>query len=114
MPQLNDFSERLQQRLRKLGTNTPSCVCCGERYPMCLELHHVAGRKHHDDVSIVCRNCHRKLSDAQHDLPPEWLDESISEPARVGYYLLGLAEMLALTIETLRRFAHRLLEGDSR
>lgn len=112
MPRLKDYNDRLQQRIRKLGTSNPICVCCGERHPMCLELHHIAGEKHHDDVSIVCRNCHRKLSDAQRDLPSAWLNESKDDSTHIGFYLLGLAELLALLIETLRRFAHRLLEGD--
>src|ERR1700693_545858 len=58
-----DEEDRKQQRLRRLGTQNPRCVVCGESDPAVLDLHHIAGRKHSDDVSIVCANHHRKLSD---------------------------------------------------
>jgi hypothetical protein len=59
---------RRQNALDRLGTNKPCCVVCGETDPHCLELHHLFGRKNDPDtLVIVCRNCHRKLSDAQKD-----------------------------------------------
>jgi len=66
-----DAEDRRQQQLRRLGTQNPICVGCGELDPAVLELHHIAGRKHSEDLSIVCANCHRKLSDKQRDhVPP--------------------------------------------
>jgi hypothetical protein len=37
----------------------------------CLEVHHIAGRDFDNDATaILCRNCHRKLSDDLKDHPP--------------------------------------------
>ncbi len=68
-----DFEDRLERRYRKLDTRNPACVCCGHNDPFALELHHIAGCKHHDDLAIVCRNCHRRLSDNQLDHPEDTL-----------------------------------------
>src|SRR5690606_18555480 len=66
-PILTDADRRLERVYRRLGTRTPACTCCSESYPHALERHHIAGRAFHDDEAIVCRNCHRKLSDPQID-----------------------------------------------
>src|SRR5277367_408720 len=64
-----DQEDRLEMRYRHLHTRQPICVACGESDPFCLELHHIAGRKHHEHVSTMCRNCHCKLTNQQHDHP---------------------------------------------
>lgn len=108
-----DQDHRLEQQYRRLGTRNPVCVICGERNPFCLELHHIAGQKHHKDVSIVCRNCHRKLTNEQQDHTARDQDTVNSPLATIGHYLLGLCDLLAMVIQTLRDFARRLL-GSSR
>ena len=109
-----DREDRLEQRKRKLGIPDAACVGCGERDPLCLEKHHIAGRKHHDDVAVVCRNCHRKLSDRQRDYPSTWLDSPSGDQAVIGFYLLGLCDLLSLLIKTLRNFGQRLLKEKSK
>ena len=87
-----DDNDRLEKQFRRLGTRNPVCVGCGEADPYCLELHHAAGRKHDDDVVIVCRNCHRKLTAKQRDhVPPE------AEPA-------GEVASIAITSRASRTF----------
>ena len=108
-----DHEDRVEQRYRILRTREPICVGCGELHPFCLELHHIAGRKHHDDVSIVCRNCHRKLTDLQLDHAPAGFTETSGDAATVGHYLLGLCDLLAMIIETLREFGKSLI-GESK
>lgn len=109
---MDDYDDRLEQRYRKLGTRYPICVGCGERDPFCLERHHIAGRKHHEDLSLVCSNCHCKLSDRQRDYPTTWLNPSSGDRAAVGFYLLGLCDLLSLVIGSLRKFGQRLSKGD--
>jgi hypothetical protein len=109
-----DEEDRRQQRLRRLGTQDPICVACGESDPAVLELHHIAGRKYDDDVSIVCANCHRKLSDKQRDHVPLGRTQSDGQSARIGHYLLGLAALLVLIVETLRKFGTRLIAESKR
>ena len=41
-----DFERRKQNRLEKLGTETPRCGTCGFNDWRCIEQHHIAGQKH--------------------------------------------------------------------
>ena len=98
---------RRQTRLERLGTNTPRCVVCGEDDPSCLELHHI-GRKFGDELVIVCRNCHRKLSDAQKDHPrPEADPPSVNEC--IAHFLQGLADLFEQLVPQLRNTAKQLV-----
>jgi hypothetical protein len=108
-----DDEDRKQQRLRRLGTQTPSCVACGESDAAVLEQHHIAGRKHSDDLSIVCAN-RRKLSTKQWDHIPPGSGKTVGQLGHIGHYLLGLADLLAMIVETLRKFAAWLICGSQR
>lgn len=101
--------KRKQLRLEKLGSNNPVCGTCDERDWRCLELHHVADYGRDDLTVIICRNCHRKLSDDQKDHPAF---NAAADPAldRIGHFLLGLADLLKLIIERLYVFAEMLIE----
>lgn len=100
---------RKQRRLEQLGTNEPRCAKCGENRWQCIELHHVADFGRDDTTVLVCRNCHRVLSDDQKDHPAFNPD---ADPLldRVGHFLLGLADMLRLVVEKLIDFGHALIE----
>jgi hypothetical protein len=100
---------RRQAQLERLGTNTPSCTACGEADPSCLELHHIAGRKFGDNLVVVCRNCHRKLTDAQSDHPIQE-SASASPNERIGRFMFGLADFFAELAIQLREFARQLTE----
>ena len=104
-------NERLERQYRRLGTRNPTCVCCGEGNPFCLELHHLAGQQYHEDLVIVCRNCHRKLTDQQHDHTGGEEVPKASSPETIGRYLLGLCDLLALVIIALREFGRWLIES---
>jgi hypothetical protein len=100
---------RKQRRLEKLRTNTPLCGECGENDWRTLELHHVADYGCDDGTVILCRNCHRKVSDDQKDHPAF---DPAADPLlhAIGRFLLGLADLLKLAIEKLTTFGHALLE----
>jgi len=99
--------KRRQAQLERLGTNTPRCVICGEDNPSCLELHRIPGRKFGNELAIVCRNCHRKLSDAQKDHPhPETDPPSFGE--RIVHFLHGLADLFEQFGPQLRKMAKQL------
>lgn len=100
---------REQLRLEKLGTDNPVCGTCPERDWRCLELHHVADYGRDDLTVIVCRNCHRKLSDDQKD-HPAFNPNADPQLDRIGHFLLGLADLLKLIFERLYIFAHMLIE----
>jgi hypothetical protein len=103
-----DTEDRLEQRYRKLGTRNPSCVCCGHDDPLALELHHIAGQKHNDDLSIVCRNCHRRLSDQQLD-HTEDVPGQDTTLATIGHYLMGLADLFRMLADRLVEFGKHLI-----
>lgn len=106
-----DPEDRRQQRLRKLGTQNPRCVCCGESDDRVFELHHIAGKAHGGDVSLVCANCHRKLSDQQRDHVPPGSEKAEGILAKIGHFLLGLADLLGLAVQALREFGRLLIES---
>jgi len=82
---------------------------CGETAWQCMELHHVAGQHHDETTVILCRNCHRKISDDQKSLPPF---DPEAEPmlAVIGHFLLGLAQLFRRILETLEKFGRELIE----
>lgn len=99
---------RKQRRLEKLGTTHPRCGMCGEADDRALELHHVAGRKHDDVTVILCRNCHRKVSDNQKD-HPAIITQADPMLAIIGSFLLGLADMLNIIVAKLCEFGLALI-----
>lgn len=105
-----DRDDRLEQQLRRLGTRAPVCVGCGESSPVCLELHHLAGRTQHNDTGILCRNCHRKLTDLQIEHAQLAAPGSLNHPVIVGHYLLGVADLFLMIAQTLKVFGRKLLE----
>jgi hypothetical protein len=107
---MSDHEDRLAKQHRRLGSAHPVCVTCPESDPFCLELHHIAGRKHHDDLAIVCRNCHRKLTESQRDHLPSGTAETKGPMETIGHYLLGLADLLAMVARALREFGAMLLK----
>jgi hypothetical protein len=103
---------RKQRRLETLGTNEPRCGACGEGDDRTLEAHHVAGRKCDPSTVIMCRNCHRKVTDDQEDHPS--FDKAADPMLQaIGHFLLGLADLLRLAIEKLSEFGHALIERAS-
>lgn len=105
-----ESEKRKQKALQRLGSVNPQCIICGEADWRCLELHHVGQEGFDDLTGILCRNCHRKASDAQM-AHPEPL--SLTEPLmfeRIGHVLLGLADFFELLIEKLRLFGDFLIE----
>jgi hypothetical protein len=72
-------------------------------------LHHVAGQHFDTDLAIVCRNCHRKLSDVQRGHPKP-TDDDPGTFERIGHYLLGLADLLKMIAEKLGQFGSYLVD----
>lgn len=110
---------RKQRRLEKLGSNDPICGTCGENDYRALERHHVAGRKYDPDTVVICRNCHRKVSDDQKD-HPDFEAGSDQLLHAIGMFLIGLADLLELILQKLTEFGLVLIDraapvtGDAR
>lgn len=94
---------REQRRKERLGSDKPICGVCGEDDTRCLELHHLAGCKRDGTTVIVCRNCHRKLSDDQRDHPTSGPSDRTKLDA-IGHFLLGLSDLLRIVGDRLYEF----------
>lgn len=103
-----DFERRKQRALHRLGTDDPHCMTCGEADWRCLELHHLAGRAYDEGTVILCRNCHRKLSD-----PSENGGAPAHPPLleRIGHFLLGLAAVFLMLATKCKTSGNELLEA---
>lgn len=99
---------RKQKRLERLRCNEPRCGMCGEADDRTLEAHHIAGRKHDAMTVVLCRNCHRKVSDDQKD-HPSFKDGTDSTLHAIGSFLLGLADILRIAVEKLYEFGRELI-----
>jgi hypothetical protein len=100
---------RHQRALERLGPNNPRCCICVEDDPRCLERHHIPGRGHGDEEAIVCRNCHRKLSDMQEDHPSQ-IGTPPDPVEHIAHFMFGIADLFELLIKKLREFGALLIE----
>ena len=100
--------EREENAKRRLGSDHPVCCSCGHDNPLALELHHLEGQAHGETLAIICRNCHRELSDAQLD-HPEDADGQDEFLAHVGHLLLGLADLFRMLAERFVEFGQELI-----
>ncbi|MGI8474947.1 MAG: hypothetical protein ACR2OO_01020 [Thermomicrobiales bacterium] len=101
-----DRERKKQRALQRLGMDDPRCMTCGEADWRCLERHHIAGRAYDEHTVILCRNCHRKLSD------PSGNGDAAADPPlleRVGRFLLGLAALLLMLAAKFKTFGDELL-----
>lgn len=104
-----NHERRRERAYERIGSRDAICAVCGEDDPHCLERHHIAGSKFDDETVVVCRNCHRKLSDRQKDHPPA-IGKRSDPLERIVHFLLGFADLLELIIGKLREFAHELID----
>src|SRR5690349_21841478 len=96
-----DYERRKQQRLRKLGSQNPQCAVCGETHWECLELHHIEGQAYGSTLTIVCTNCHAKLSVQQYGHPTQKTGGDL-ELTTTTRLLASLADLLQLIVDKIR------------
>ena len=109
-----DKQDRLEQHYRRLGTRDPRCTLCSETDPRCMEKHHIAGIALDAATTIVCRNCHRKLSDDQLDHPSYDHKAPVEQHTAFRHFLLGLCDFLTRIIQRLREIAEWLMNASCR
>lgn len=94
--------------MERLGSDDAKCAICGLSDPICLEFHHLAGRRYDEEGVMLCRNHHAVLSDAQRDHPSH-SPEAVDPLEAFGRFLLGLADLFALLIGKLREIGEALI-----
>lgn len=93
-----DREARARKAVERIGDPNAKCLICGEPSAQCLEQHHPAGRKFHDETFPLCRNHHSKVSDLQKDHPQCQCDEpNVFEVW--GRFCLGLGDILIVVVE---------------
>ncbi len=97
-----------QAAFRRLGTDHPVCIMCGETYWGCLEEHHIGGKAFDDSTGNLCRNCHRKLS---HPWENQAMPQNPPIIERIGNLLIGLAEFLMAIAAKLKECGRQLLDA---
>lgn len=102
---------RKQGALERLGSDGPRCIFCGEEDWRCLEFHHLSGRAYGEEGTVMCRNCHRKVSDSQKDHPPGLSDSQPPLLERVAHLLLGIADLLEMLVAVMRGYGWQLIEA---
>ena len=96
--------KRLFQAYRRLGTDEPICVVCRYTYPHALEVHHLLGLGLDGTTGIVCRNCHRHLTDLQQGWPEARI-ETLQTNLISARLLFGLADLFATVAPALELYA---------
>lgn len=120
---LDDRDERLEQRLRQLGTRSPRCIGCAEADPFALcgvqpdmvcyeclaigqgrgrgEGHHVSGQANDPrDVLDLLGNDHRALSAAQARWPADTLRNPDGSPLlKAAAAIRGWLDALLLILD---------------
>jgi len=111
--QTPDREQREHSRKHKIGTNTPRCAACGLDDWRVIEEHHPDTRKRDTLVVLLCANDHRIVTDYQKDHPREraGCDERL---ARIGKFLLGLADMLRIILDRLYEHGKELIDQANR
>lgn len=103
-----DLERRKQQRLRKLGSQSPQCGICGENHWECLELHHIEGQAYGSTLAVVCTNCHARLSVQQYGHPQATSGSDV-ELTTLARLLSGIADLLDLVVAKIRDAASTLV-----
>jgi hypothetical protein len=79
---------------------------CGESAPYLLELHHVMGKAHESDLTIVlCKNCHAKATEGQlrEEVPLSATDNILDRVAAIFDALAAFFRFLADSLNQLAR-----------
>lgn len=95
-----DRETRYRKACERLGSDSPHCILGDESNAHTLQLHHMAGQGFDDETVHLCHNHHARISDGQKDHPPK-IDGCTNPLEGVGHILLGLGELVAVTVEDL-------------
>ncbi len=91
-----------------------NCEICASNHK--LELHHIRGRKHGDEIITVCYECHKELTNKQRLWDGSWYDSNAEN--KDAFLKRGLIDVCELRYEKTgnelcKKFSEQLTEGFS-
>jgi hypothetical protein len=109
-----DIEDREYENALKLTTDVienPDREKC-DRCEICistakLELHHVRGEKHGNEVITACGQCHNALTANQRTWDRSWLDPDSKN--KDSFLMLGLIDILKLKYEKTNKEIYKLM-----
>jgi hypothetical protein len=101
--------EKTLRNQHRNGDYRPACIFCGEDDPLVLEKHHTFGRAYSDDLVLLCKNCHTKVTAGQNLVAPKARSKNASLLDRLIYALLTFILLIELGIDTLKKIFYEIL-----
>ena len=100
--------EKMLRNQHRNGEYRPACIC-GEDDPLVLEKHHSFGKAYSDDLVLLCKNCHTKITAGQNLVAPKARSKNSSPLERLVFALLTFILLLAEGIENLIKICYEIL-----
>lgn len=91
------------------GISVSRCVICGEDDPFVLEKHHIFTRDASEEVTLLCKNCHAKITNEQNKVSPKSRSKDASYLEKLAYQLVTIGAMLRDTGKQLIKIGHELI-----
>jgi 5-methylcytosine-specific restriction endonuclease McrA len=86
------------------------CSICGEDDPRVVkERHHIFGRNNGDAVTLLCRNCHDKITSEQNKFPPKVRRKEANPEQKDAYIDASIGGLLKITGDMLIKRARKKL-----
>lgn len=82
---------------------------CGEEDPVVLEKHHNFTRNASEEVVLLCKNCHAKITNEQNKVSPKSRSKDASYLEKLAYQLVTIGAMLRDTGKQLIKIGHELI-----
>lgn len=96
-------------RLRKVDNRI--CAVCGEDDPRVLkEEHHIFGRMNSAETTLLCRNCHDKITAVQNETAPSNRKADSNPIQKVAYKLRSIGALNIRAGEELIKTSEEILK----
>lgn len=84
------------------------CSICGEDDSRVVkERHHIFGRNNSDEVTLLCRNCHDKITSEQNKFPPKARCKEADPEQKDAYMDASIGGLLKTTGDMLIKRARK-------
>jgi ferredoxin len=88
------------------------CAICGEDGQSVLEEHHIYGRNNSDETTLLCKNCHAKITEEQNKISPLSRSKNALPDEQRGYLLVTVGSLLELMGKYLKNLGHEVIRNE--